>query len=394
LRVTLATSRGGFVLTSTTEIAAFSNVVEKIYDAAADASRWTDALSQIMTLVGASGSGMHFGDSSSPSQNPSNMNSIGFSDFFKSKLDTYAPIWALQCGLPFWNVGDVHHLPDILPREEFVNGRFYKDVIEPDGQLDYIGMVALKEGTRYAPFTLATKQEDGPFSKRSVELVRLLSPHICRSAKIGLALELKSLHASMLETTLDTLSASVFLVNRDGKVLFMNRGAERQVKRGKGISIVNNRLIPTDSTAAHIFAASFSRAEVPGDQIAHAPASIALPADEGGLVASLLPLENGYRQSLTTGPSPAAFAVFVQDPMAVPPIPGEGFAKLYGLTHAELRITLAMAPGLGPRDAADILGLSLPTVKTHLQKIFAKTGTKRQADLMQLLMRASAPVTS
>jgi DNA-binding CsgD family transcriptional regulator/PAS domain-containing protein len=385
---------GGFVLTSTTELAAFSVVVEKIYDAAADASRWTDALKHIMALVGASGSGLHFGDSSAPDQNPSNMNSLGFSDFFNSKMGAYAPIWALQSGLPFWNVGDVHHLPNILPRKEFVNGRFYKDVIEPDGQLDYIGMVALKEGTRYAPFTLATKVEDGPFSKRSVELVRLLSPHICRSAKISLALELKSLHANMLETTLHTLGAGVFLVTRDGKVLFMNSAAEQQVKRNNGLNIINNRLIPKDVAAARIFSSSFSHVEVSSDQIAHAVASIALPDDEGGFVASLLPLEQGYRQSLTTGPSPAAFAVFVQDPAIAPPIPGEGFARLYGLTQAELRIILSMAPGLGPRDAADILGLSLATVKTHLQKIFAKTGTKRQADLMQLLMRASAPVMS
>ena len=381
-------------MTSTTELAAFSVVVEKIYDAAADANRWADALKHIMTLVGASGSGIHFGDSSAPDQNPTHQNMIGFSDFFKSKLDAYVPIWTLQSGLPFWNVGDVHHLPDILPREEFVNGRFYKDVIEPDGQLDYIGMVALKEGTRYAPFSLATKVEDGLFSKRGVELVCLLSPHICRSAKIGLALELKSLHANMLETTLDTLGAGVFLVNRDGKVLFMNRAAEQQVKRSNSLNIINNRLVPKDAAAARIFLSRFSRAETASTQIAHAVASIALPDDEGGLVASLLPLEQGYRQSLTTGPSPAAFAVFVQDPAVASPIPGEGFAKLYGLTHAELRITLAMAPGLGPRDTADMLGLSLPTVKTHLQKIFSKTGTKRQADLMQLLMRASAPVMS
>jgi DNA-binding NarL/FixJ family response regulator len=42
--------------------------------------------------------------------------------------------------------------------------------------------------------------------------------------------------------------------------------------------------------------------------------------------------------------------------------------------------------------AADILGLSVTTVKSHLQHIFAKTGTNKQSDLIQLLMRASAPI--
>ena len=57
----------------------------------------------------------------------------------------------------------------------------------------------------------------------------------------------------------------------------------------------------------------------------------------------------------------------------------------------ELRVALAMAPGLAPQEAADMLGIGLQTVKTHLQRIFQKTGTSRQADLVGLMTRLSAP---
>jgi DNA-binding CsgD family transcriptional regulator len=82
-------------------------------------------------------------------------------------------------------------------------------------------------------------------------------------------------------------------------------------------------------------------------------------------------------------------AIFIQDPSALPPFPGEAFAKLYGLTKAELRVVLAMRQdATSPRMAASF-GIGLHTVRTHLKNIFQKTGTSRQADLMTLMLRAS-----
>ena len=80
----------------------------------------------------------------------------------------------------------------------------------------------------------------------------------------------------------------------------------------------------------------------------------------------------------------ATAAIFVQDPVVVPPFPGEAFAKLYSLTGSELRVLLAMAPGLGVKEAAEVLGIGETTAKTHLQHIYAKTGTSKQTELMHL----------
>ena len=378
------------ILQFTSELEQFSTVVEKIYDAAIDTTKWDDALKAMMGLVGSKNSGIHFGDSAALNQDPTHFHALGYTEFFASKIQGYAGIWSLQSGMLDWPVGKVMHLPDILPREEFINGRFYKEVLQPDGQGDYIGMIALKEGTRYVPLTLSTMYEDGPFTQRAVELIRLLAPHICRSAKIGLALDLKALNSARLEATLNSLSAGVFLVNRDSKILFMNSAAEGQIKRGHALSVTNNRLIPKDAAAAHAFAQALSGA----DDAAVGGISLALPDAAGGMVATLLPLENGERQNLSGPSAPAAFAVFVQNPAIVPPVPGAAFAQLYGLTPAELRVSLAMAPSLSPQEAADNLGLSVSTVKSHLQHIFTKTGTNKQLDLMQLLMRASPPISS
>ena len=41
--------------------------------------------------------------------------------------------------------------------------------------------------------------------------------------------------------------------------------------------------------------------------------------------------------------------------------------------------------------AADILGISSSTARTHVTSIFDKTGVRRQADLLRLLMETKSP---
>ena len=53
---------------------------------------------------------------------------------------------------------------------------------------------------------------------------------------------------------------------------------------------------------------------------------------------------------------------------------------------------LAMSPGLGVKEAAEMLGIAETTAKTHLQHIFAKTGTSKQTELMHLFMSSAPPV--
>jgi DNA-binding CsgD family transcriptional regulator len=60
-------------------------------------------------------------------------------------------------------------------------------------------------------------------------------------------------------------------------------------------------------------------------------------------------------------------------------------AKAYKLTPTELRILLAILDGGGARGVAEALGIAVTTVKTHLGRVFEKTGTSRQADLVRLV---------
>ena len=67
-------------------------------------------------------------------------------------------------------------------------------------------------------------------------------------------------------------------------------------------------------------------------------------------------------------------------------------ANVYSLTPAEMRVGAAIIETGGVPEAAPALGISETTVKTHLQHIFQKTGTRRQADLVKLVAGFASPL--
>ncbi|MBN8942852.1 MAG: hypothetical protein J0H01_25340 [Rhizobiales bacterium] len=222
-------------------------------------------------------------------------------------------------------------------------------------------------------------------------MVRLLAPHIRRAFAISGVLERQLLASHLLEATLDALALGVFLVAADGRIVHMNRAAERLIQSGAALRVADHRMAPADAAAAGALAAAVIAAVGHAGE-ALAARAIALPDGQGGgLVATVLSLVRDEAPD-RAGPADAAAVVFVQQPGASRPLPCAALAGLYGLTRAELKVLLALAPGLGLKEAAATLGIGETTAKTHLQHVFEKTGTAKQSELLRLLMSAAAPV--
>src|SRR5205823_1921451 len=83
------------------------------------------------------------------------------------------------------------------------------------------------------------------------------------------------------------------------------------------------------------------------------------------------------------GPSAIVFAA---DPAgAAPPTPVQ-LRHHFGLTAAEAALAVDIIRGQGLKACAKRLGISDPTARTQLQHIFEKTATRRQAELVRLLI--------
>lgn len=68
---------------------------------------------------------------------------------------------------------------------------------------------------------------------------------------------------------------------------------------------------------------------------------------------------------------------------------GKMAPKRFGLTEAESRLAAKLLQGLSINDAAKTLGVTTNTARSYLKNVFAKTGTRRQSDLLRLLMNTS-----
>ncbi|SDP18371.1 DNA-binding transcriptional regulator, CsgD family [Ralstonia sp. 25mfcol4.1] len=367
-----------------------SDLIGDVYDCALEPERWPSTCRTVADLCESTGGGICVHDLKQVRNDQ--LFVFGYEPKFLEALGSQFAESPMAAADVVSNVGDVNSLAR-EPRQ-LLESRFYREVLEPYGLRDIIWFPALRTGGRMASLH-ASRGEKGPFyHQRDVELFRLISPHVCRALAISDALDIRALRSQMLEKTLDGLSAGVFLTARDGHVVYMNAAAERQVREGRAVCIAHNRLSAVLPEARAALESHIDAATQAASPAAWRDHSVAIPDGMGagrGYVATLLPIESGERSGILA-PFAASVAVFVQDPIQVPLMPGEAFARLHGLTGAELRVLLALSQGLGGMESAEMLGVSEPTVRTHLQHIFSKTGTTKQADLLLLLSRSTPPV--
>jgi DNA-binding CsgD family transcriptional regulator len=85
-------------------------------------------------------------------------------------------------------------------------------------------------------------------------------------------------------------------------------------------------------------------------------------------------------------------AVFIH-PAALDTAAGPGLVgSAFELTPAEQRVLAHIVEAGSVAEAAERMRLSEATVKTHLQHIFSKTGTARQAELVRLVAGFVGPL--
>ena len=108
-------------------------------------------------------------------------------------------------------------------------------------------------------------------------------------------------------------------------------------------------------------------------------------------VAHVLPLTSGARRQAGVAYT-ATVALFVRKAAMECPLPPEVIGKTYELTQAELRVLFGIVQIGGVPEVAAALGVADTTIKTHVSRLFEKTGTGRQADLVKLVAGYSTPL--
>lgn len=201
-----------------------------------------------------------------------------------------------------------------------------------------------------------------------------------------------SADAATLADTLDGLDAGLYLVTADGRLVHANAAGQAILDAGDILHEINGRLAACDPTAnqtlRHVFAAAGQ-----GDSALDA-SGIAVPMtgkDGQRHVAHALPLVSGMRRRAGAAYSAAA-ALFVRKVALTVPPRAEVIAKAFKLTPTELRVLLAIVKLGGVPEVAAALGVAGTTIRTHISRLFEKTGTARQADFVKLVAGYATPL--
>jgi DNA-binding CsgD family transcriptional regulator len=374
------------------DAARVSSLIGDIYDAALDPDLWVGTLEKTCDFVVGIASALNSHDISQQTANfyfTWNDNP----EYTKSYVERYAAINpAIVAATIQTQVGDVSTFLDFITLEEYRKTQFYKEWSAPQGYIDAVQVTLDKSATSYAGVAVMRHDSHGPADDGVRQRMTLLAPHFRRAVAISKVIDLHRVEAAALADTLDGLAAGLILVSSTGRVVHANTSGLAMLDEGSVIRGKGGKLTATDTPGDRVLQDIFLSAAGGDAAIGGRGAAVPLTSSDGErYIAHVLPLTSGARR--TAGIAHAAVAaLFVRKAALDMPHPLEAIAKAFKLTPAEMRVLMMIVQVGGVPEVALVLGTSETTVKTHLQHIFAKTGTSRQADLVKLVAGYMSPL--
>lgn len=374
------------------EVKQVSGLIGDIYDAALDRSLWPLVLEQTCKYVEGCASSLMSQDF--VRRSGQFYYSWGDDPYYtKLYFEKYQKINPFVVPMAAtMQVGAIASASDYIPMDEFFASRFYKEWAQPQGYGDPIYAVLDKSITTTAAVIVVRHLRNGMVDDETRRRMGLLAPHFRRAVSISKIIDLHKVEAAALADTLDGLAAAMFLVDANAHIVHANLSAHVMLSESAVLRGLNGKLVGTDPQVDRMLRDSFAAAANGDTAVGTKGIAVPLTAYDGErFVAHVLPLTSGARRRAGTSYSAVA-AVFVRKAELDLPHPLETIAGIFKLTPAELRVLMAIVQIGGVSEVALVLGISEPTVKTHLQHIFGKTDTSRQADLVKLVASYMSPL--
>jgi hypothetical protein len=186
---------------------ALSDTIGAIYDCALDPQQWPATCGKIAALCESSAGGICVHDMRHVQNDQ--LFVFGYEPEFLEKLGEHYAQSPMAASDVVADIGEVSALS--MERDELVESRFFRDVLEPFGLQDIMWFPALRTGGRMASMHASRRDKAPLYQQREISLFKLLSPHVCRVLAISDALDIRAVRSETLERTLDGLVAGVFL---------------------------------------------------------------------------------------------------------------------------------------------------------------------------------------
>jgi DNA-binding CsgD family transcriptional regulator len=364
-------------------------LVEPIYGAATDPSLWPDVLDMLARAIGSATTAfvahtlaegtsgrVSVGINIDPSLQRQYENYYhGVNIYFAKFPGTLSP-------------GRLALSHEYLDDREVLESEYYNDFLKHLGGFYLLGVVIAQDADVVSTFASLRSRQSKPFSVESIELVRLILPHLQRAVRLQSTM--RFIHDGC--EAFNLLSFGVLIVQGDGRILHMNRYAREAFEERDGLSNLADGIATYDHKERKELKAFIRQASLAGGGsglVVGGSVAIHRPSGKRPYILSVMP---AYAPRLKFGGRKATALVFLVDPEREQQM-DEGFLMgLYGLTRSQARLAVALAAGDDLNEYCETASIRRTTARTHLRLLFEKLGVKRQAELVALLKRIQVPL--
>jgi DNA-binding CsgD family transcriptional regulator/PAS domain-containing protein len=269
---------------------------------------------------------------------------------------------------------------------------YYHEVLKAWGLVDVIQLMVISTPTRLAGLGFGRGEAHGMITDREIKLARMLLPHVRRAITVTDVLDANVVARERVEDTFNLFDCAIVLIDAQGGILFANRSAEEMFAAGTMVRGNGGVLRAVSPSAAAELRTAIALAAGQEAEIGKAGLAIQLAGDDPpSLLAHVLPLTGSQRRANLQPAAVAAVFIRKADIALEPAL--EVLARLHKLTGTELRVLQAIVDKGGVPEVATALGISESTVRTHLKRLFEKTATHRQVDLVKLVAAHANPLS-
>jgi len=256
---------------------------------------------------------------------------------------------------------------------------FYSNWLKPQNLLHRLCGVIERRGEHVVYLELMRGPGREAYRDRDCAFLKTLLPCF----RIALKSNNYLWQMAILRNMVDSLPVGVIAADRTGKVLVANQAAIEELDRGRGLLMRGSQLHAsapnTDTKLQAAIIAATEKSGHPGDT---------LIVRRGGHLAPtwvvVAPLGRMLRKVI--GQESKVALIFLSLPERLNQPLVTILKTCYGLTPAEEKLTLLIFAGHRLTDAAARLGVSLNTARTHMKRIYAKTKTSHQSELVRVLL--------
>jgi DNA-binding CsgD family transcriptional regulator len=354
-------------------------VIDHLYDGALDSAAWPAAFASICELLGADHAismVRNDADSSYPFVGTARIDQVNVARF----VEVAHLGMAMVRSFPERRAFDSEL---VMPREQLRRSDFFNDYVRPMG--GYRGLIAIpyRHETFDSFLTVCRGERDPDFDEAEITTLNRIVPHVARALRIKLRLNTADARVAAALGVFDQIDAGVAIVDRELRPVAVNQHLEQILFRHDGLVLSRGTLTASDRASAEALSDIVWRAASDDLRVASARTML-LRRPSARPPWSVTVRRLDARHTLVDA---GLVVLLVEDLMRAPGQIEPLLNAVFGLTPREASLAAALARGRDLAEAAATLGITLGTARIYLKSIFAKTHTRRQAELVGLILR-------